>query len=470
MPPPRARNCARAVGWLLCAAAFAPGVVRSAPPDPTGSPHDFSSRLSPETVLEVTANLEVGGEIKVPDADKIHRLPISVAGTFRYAECRFEAGSDWRSIRHYDQAVASIKVDRDGTRSRLSPERSLIIATWNRKGPVGFQSCQGPLTREELDLVDTLANSLVLEALLPSAPVRIGQRWDHSSEVIGALLGLSAVSQCDVDSLLLDVQDGVARMAIGGRVEGSAEGVTAQIQLKGRYDFDMPRGHVTRMDLAAEEDRAIGHIGPGLDVTARIKLARTPVAGSEPIEQFLQARGEEASPMADDLSFTSSTAGFAMTYDRRWFITQSRRDLVVLRRVDQGKLVAQCNVSPLPSKSPSRPVSLSQFQKDVRFSLNDRFERFVSASQYRNSAGHRVYRVVAQGAVDRLPVEWRYYLVTDDRGRRLALAFTVERALSSQLGNSDRKLVEALTFSNAVGAAEITSADRPPAADSVPPR
>lgn len=462
--------CCRTAGWLLCAMALAPAASRSAPADPHGPSYDLSPGLSAESVLKVMASLEVGGEIKLPETDKIVRLPISVVGKFRYDERRIEAESVWRSIRHYDRAEASIKVDRAGTQSRLPPERSLIAATWDRKGPVRLGSYQGPLTREQLDLVDTLANSLVLEALLPSAPVRVGQRWAHSQEVIGALVGLSAVSQCDVESVLLDVQDDAARVAIGGRVEGSAEGVTAEMELKGRYDVDLTTGHVKRMDLAAEEDRAVGHIGPGMDVTARVKLQRRPVSGSEPIERWMAGRRDDRPPMADALTFASSAAGFTMTYDRRWFVTESRRDLVVLRRVDRGKLVAQCNISPLPSRSPSRSVSLSQFQKDVRFSLNDRFERFAKASQYRNAAGHRVYRVVAQGAVDRLPIEWRYYLVLDDRGRRLALAFTVERELSALLGDADRKLVDALALPDAESAAATTAADRRANAGQVGPR
>ncbi|MCA9248579.1 MAG: hypothetical protein KDA42_15745, partial [Planctomycetales bacterium] len=69
------------------------------------------------------------------------------------------------------------------------------------------------------------------------------------------------------------------------------------------------------------------------------------------------------------------------------------------------------------------------------------FQQIVSAAEYSDDAGQLVYRVVARGEVEKLPIEWRYYLIASPNGRRTALAFTVEGELAERLGNADRELV-----------------------------
>ncbi len=64
--------------------------------------------------------------------------------------------------------------------------------------------------------------------------------------------------------------------------------------------------------------------------------------------------------------------------------------------------------------------------------------------QWADAAGNRVFRVVAQGEVKELPIQWRYYLIASKSGRRLALSFTLEGPLAERLGDADRRLVAAV--------------------------
>ena len=41
-----------------------------------------------------------------------------------------------------------------------------------------------------------------------------------------------------------------------------------------------------------------------------------------------------------------------MLHDRRWHVTVDRPELTVLRLVDRGELIAQCNISPAPDAKP----------------------------------------------------------------------------------------------------------------------
>ena len=65
-------------------------------------------------------------------------------------------------------------------------------------GTTGPSSPIGQLTRQELELVDIQADSLVVDLLLPGGQVQIGEGWQPQDAVIAQLLGLEAVSLADI--------------------------------------------------------------------------------------------------------------------------------------------------------------------------------------------------------------------------------------------------------------------------------
>ncbi|MCH9007895.1 hypothetical protein IIA29_07795 [candidate division KSB1 bacterium] len=127
--------------------------------------------------------------------------------------------------------------------------------------------------------------------------------------------------------------------------------------------------------------------------------------------------------------WTISTAVKALT------CRSEPRSLAVLRMVDRGELLAQCNLSALPKVK--KPVTLAEFQRDVERSLGNNFGRFVSAAQNVNESGYAVFRVVVRGTVSQLPIQWIYYLVQDRRGHRVSLAFTLEQSLRERFAEAD---------------------------------
>ena len=120
----------------------------------------------------------------------------------------------------------------------------------------------GALTREELDLVDAPASSLVMDELLPESPVAVGGTWKHSQAAIMALLGLEAVSFAEVHSVFDEVKSGVARISAAGTVQGGVGGVATEIELKIKYNYDLKAQRITWLALLIKEKRAIGHVRP----------------------------------------------------------------------------------------------------------------------------------------------------------------------------------------------------------------
>ena len=78
--------------------------------------------------------------------------------------------------------------------------------------------------------------------------------------------------------------------------------------------------------------------------------------------------------------------------------------------------------------------------------LGKTFGQIVEASQETTDTGLRVLRVVASGTVGELPIQWSYYHVSDDRGRRAAIVFTMEASLVSRYPQVDAELLASFRF------------------------
>jgi hypothetical protein len=135
-------------------------------------------------------------------------------------------------------------------------------------------------------------------------------------------------------------------------------------------------------------------------------------------------------------------------------------DLLALRYLDRGELVAQCNVSSLADVPPGKEPTLSDFQHDLERSLGNNFERFLEASEATNSLGHHIYRVIAEGRVSDLAIQWHYFLIADREGHVAVLAFTVESDLAERFGDADELLAATIEFAPTSSARKPTPATR----------
>lgn len=408
------------------------------------------SGRKPGDTDRIVALLEVGGELKEIANDKVQRAKMSVVCNFGYDEKTLElpagSGDRLRSARYYDKLDAVIKVEDEVIKPALRPQRRLIAVEVDSPTVTLF-SPHGTLTRDELDLIDVLGNSLLLDGLLPEKPVAVGEAWEHPEKLIVALLGLDAASQSDVKSALKEVTRTAARIELAGRVEGAVGGVSTEIELKAKYRFDLKRKRIDWFGLLVKEKRSIGHVKRGVDAVARLQVKISPAPGSRELaDAALEGLSLEPSAELSELTYASAEGGWQVRYDRGWYITGDHHDLTVFRRMDRGELIAQCNVSPLPKLTPGKQITLSEFQEDVQKALGESFGEFVEASQRANDADYRVYRVVVRGEASKLPIQWNYYLLADENGHQVAIAFTVERQLVERFNKADEDLIRTFRF------------------------
>ena len=297
--------------------------------------------------------------------------------------------------------------------------------------------------------------------MLPAEPVAPGDSWKLKDQALADLLALEAVSWTDAEAMLASVSDGMAHVSAAGNVSGAVGGVSTEIELKIKYRFDLKTKRIAYLALLIKEKRSVGHVGPGLDTVAKLIATIQPIPRSEKLtDAAIKQVPPKITPELSELTYSSQGGKFRFNHDRRWYLTSDDSKLSIWRLLDRGELVAQCNMSALSGGK--KPITLAEFQRDVQNSLGKNFGQFVKASQGTNDAGYTVLRLVVHGSVSQLPIEWIYYLIHDDNGQGVSLAFTFEQDLAPRFGDADRALVSGLRMAEAAS----STASRPTPAKS----
>jgi hypothetical protein len=412
--------------------------------------HLFKSRRTVGSLDRVVVQIEVGGDLKEKGKDKIESIATSELHNLEYDERTLEipaaSGRRCRAIRYYDKAAAVIKVRAEGAKPELRPKLSVVGVEVTADTTTLF-SPAGPLTRDELDLIDVAGNSLLLDRLLPEQAVPVGYQWKQPDEFLAALLRLDKVTNSDVQCTLKEVTDAVGRFEMAGHVTGTFNDVSTEIEVKAKYRYDRRTERIDWFGLAAGEQREISDVMAGFDVVYRIQVRITPLDESAALsDAALQGKPLESTPELCQLVYQSGRGGWELRCDRRWHVTKDQPDLVAMKLLDRGKVLVHCNISPVPQAPPDKAVSLAAFQDDIRRALAKSFGEFLEAGQTTNEAGHRVYRVAVRGEIDKMPIRWLYYLVGAPDGRQVAFAFSLQEDVLDRLEKADEQMIHALRF------------------------
>lgn len=410
--------------------------------------HKLVARTAGE--FRVKSVMEVRGELKVnPDGKQVTKMPLKVRGEAVYAERNLSvdaAAGTQRDARLYESASAKVQVGDTNRETTLRPDHHLVIVDVSSEASRLF-SPTGPLSRDELELLDIQGNSALLDQLTPGQEIAIGEGWDHSDQLMGELLGLDVVHTNSTRSTLRKVAKNLAVIDLEGEVSGAVGGVSSDVELKAVYNFSLQDQRVTWFAATLQEDRAVGHAEPGFTVTARIRLAKT---HSEPqaaiSDQALAGLELGPQPGATLLEFVSAEGGFRFLHDRQWWLMVDRHDVSIMRRIERGDLIAQCNISALSDLKPGQHPALEAFQADVKRALGKKFGEFLEASQSVDPSGVRQLRAVVAGTVSELPIQWNYYHFSDLSGRQLALVFTMDAKLVERFAASDAAIISSFAF------------------------
>lgn len=422
-------------------------------PSPGAAADDVYRLEEPATdrrPFNVAVRMTVNGHVEFAlGGGKSTTSPLEAEATIGYRERRLSGtGRDaqaLRSLREYDKPEARIKIGDRLNFNRLRSDRRTVVAQGRREG-VLLYSPSGPMNALELELLEHPGDSLAALSLLPPRPVSVGEKWTPQTWALACLTRTEAVLKSELACELEAVRDGTARVRFSGRIEGAILGAATTVELSGHYLYDLERRCLTRLDLTQKEKRSVGTVSPGMDVTAHVVLDRAPSPVYGPLTDALV----DTIPLEPDpalLQLVLDLPGETrIEYDRNWHIFHQTEQATVLRLLEKGSLVSQCNISRIPAVAPGRHTPEERFQGDIRIALGEKLEDIPQAEQLQTGDGRFLYRVAAIGSANDEPMHWIYYLCAGPDGRQVSFVFALESKLLERLANRDLEIVKSLKF------------------------
>ncbi len=407
----------------------------------------------PGEVFRAIVELKAEGSFKpasLPGTPEAKPLALKVETRVEFVE-RVDTvdtqGAPRRSFRQVEVAAATINGEVRPSSSALCAELATLVAE-RREKEVAIVAVGGPLTRSELELIQGPGDPLALASLLPTKVVAIGDRWLVGELAARNLSGYDALASNALEATLEAFDADQARVRLLGTIRGAALGGEGSMACDGSFTFDRKANRISRLTLRRAETRRPGPIEAGLDVKSVLTVVRDSAALVKPLddEAFL-ARAVEASKGPDLLLFNAPDGKYALLHDRDWHVYWDDDRQVILKRLDRGEMVAQCNLSVGPNAGKGRHQDLEQFKGDLKKALGKRFLRFVGDGEVEGAeAGHFRYKLSIQGKQGDSEVLWHYYLIASPEGDQLIATFTLGLSQQAQFADQDLRLIGSLEW------------------------
>lgn len=411
----------------------------------------FSAASGPE-LCRVRMTIQLNGTVRVPkgqthSSDEARTLPLEAESVVDYEErvTRDDEGRAAAARRYYHTAESSSVVKQQSQKLQIRNEARQVVAR-EQSGRFTVYGDQNHLTHDELQLLSVPVEPLAVERLLASQEIEVGSQWKPAAADLATLFNLDAVQQSDVSAKVNSIEDREAKLEMSGTLKGSVDGVATSIQMISKFTLDQRQKTITWFAVSMREQREIGKAEPGFDVTAQIRVIRKPLEEPTAIQTDEPVVLEQEIPPQQQLVLLTSDSGWEMLGDRRWRPMSDGKLLTVLRMIDQDRLIAGCNVQPLPPLPEGQHLSLEGFEEDIRAALGDRLDEIAEASQQATPQGVRVLRCVVLGRVQEVPIQWVYLHFSDDSGRRSSAIVTMDGARAEEYAAADVQMSESFRF------------------------
>lgn len=410
----------------------------------------FGDGAGDNNYQRVVFQLDVTGTIRLkPGSAPERSLPLELSGKFQYQEKLIQTEPSIQVARHYESATADIRVGGGASQAELVDGQRDYVLEKNpdpRTAKLRFRRPDGPITAEQSELIEVPVDSGQLQALLPvGKTVALKSKWKPEADSLAALLWIDNVTQSEVECTLHQVKGNEAVIFCTGQVLGGANGVAAELRLTGQLNYDIKKDLVTSYKFTVQDKRAISQAQPGFEITAKIDARLAPAASNDILSDALISSWDidEAAP-ATAMEFRSDHGGFRFLHDASWTVIQDTKPVTVLRLVDQGDLVAQCNISRLQDLSEGHRISMNEFKLDVQKAITPNQGQVIQDETIVGYDGAEVLRVVAGGVIEQVPLQWIYYHITNKKGQRVALIVSLENEMLDRFQEADRSIIETL--------------------------
>jgi hypothetical protein len=441
------------VGWLAVLSCLAAVGSNGGADDEPRPPAVLREVVAVGATDRVKIEAKARGEL-TPDGEpgkpKPRPIDVTVTSSLTYRERTLAVGPEGRPrrvARFVEAGEAAIDTRDRPIRTTLRDTRTTLIAE-ARETSVRVFAPGGPLSRSELDLVEAPADPMSLAGLLSEKAVAVGDTWEPSRPAVQALTDYEALATSSVRARVESMDASTARIRLAGDVRGAVRGGEGTLSLDGTLTFDRVRGRIVELQLSRVEVRGPGQVEVGFRFEGTLKVVREPAdTPPELTDAVLANLPVEASPGLLLLEFTAPDGRYRFLHDRDWHLLWDDTRMAVLKRLDRGEMVAQCNLSVGPNAGVGRHQDTKQFEADIRKAIGPRFVASLGAEELRDAPpGEFRYRVAVQGREGQQDILWYYYLIAGPEGDQLVATFTLNATDLKRLGDQDLQLVGTLEW------------------------
>jgi hypothetical protein len=292
------------------------------------------------------------------------------------------------------------------------------------------------------------ANSLLLDKLLPDKPVKVGDKWTFSDEVLAPMLSLDAIESQNLEAVLMSVKDDIALIEINGDVEGAYLGAGSAMNIRLMYQFDLGTRRIVWLGMVVTESRSLGNVGPAVDLIAKLTLKITPAIESTQLKQDQIIIIPKDIEKHLTLIYDSTNKGpWRFSHGRDWYVIYDEPNSTKMRLMLKGELVSQCDIVQMGKADSVSGTKLVDFQRDLKNELKDSFGKFLAATEGKTSRNYRELRVVISNESEEMPLLWIYYLLTGTDGTQVILAFVVRKDMLEVFDDADHAIVDSFEMS-----------------------
>lgn len=402
-----------------------------------------------ELEFEHEGKIVVRREESDEDGEKYQRLPMKTTAKLGYFQ-RFsgKGKKSNQAIRFYDQANGRYEIHTGKVGAALGRQNQLVVARVKPGSGKHIQmaSIVDTLSQAELELLRNPLDPLSIPEFINHEKVKPGSKWKPTDAALANFLAVDRVIRNDIELSLREIRGGKARIFVLGKCRAAIDDVTTDVEVSAEIRVAMGTAQkLEKIKMDIREIRQPGQLAPGFDGRTSVSLVATSDNSCKYLTNESLAKLTKGKTIEQRLKL--QLPGLLVKYDPRWRTIASESEAAIMRFLNNGNLLAQCNIVKLPARPANRPLGLKNYRKEVtKIIAADEIAKIVDEEEFRTKAGSRVLSIEVEGNEEGVPVTWIYYHVNHTDGRRLTFVFTLESDYADGFRPHDRKLVEGLAF------------------------
>ncbi|MFN9721330.1 MAG: hypothetical protein ACK58L_21740 [Planctomycetota bacterium] len=387
---------------------------------------DLSSAAAHESrATHFSYTIRISGTLRTPAKDGEAPWDLASTAAFEFDQQRYASDANGsrslRAARRFRVAETNSTIGKDHRNQISLPEQSRLIYLYGTELSLTQISPDVRLTREQVDLLQFPCDPLIALGLLPDRKLASRtEKWNAAPWVVPMLTGIETPVRQEATCSLKSIDAMTAVIDFRCSSAGAVTGSSTEVEVTGQMTFDRGLREIRDLKATLKEKRKAGTVSPGLDVVAEIAWMQTEAAGAD-----LPASIPAAEPDARQQLLTLVTPWrILMLHDRNWFVFHETNDLVMLRMLHQGALVAQCNISSAPLLAPGSFTPEDKFLQEVEKAVIERGGVITGSDVIPDRNGWRIQRVRARGEANQKELLWDYYLCGAANGEQISLVFS----------------------------------------------